>query len=129
MNKLFNIKVAQKKPEKPMPFLDFSINYNRKLNCSMFTAIKPIFIKYNINERVYVRIKGQFYCYATIIKKEIKTLQEIIESGIFLVDVGLRKHDFLELIKKEYSNKKWWKEEQTEFNVYFLEKYVQMELF
>jgi hypothetical protein len=109
--------------------IEFSKNWNNKLLCNVFSTIRPSYKKYDIDEVFEIRIGERFFCYAKVIKSEKTTLKELIFSGANLVDTGLVGKDFLELMSNMYSKKSWWKEEDTEMKIIFLEKIQQLTIF
>ncbi|HWY36845.1 MAG TPA: hypothetical protein VNX68_19525 [Nitrosopumilaceae archaeon] len=109
--------------------IEFSKNWNNKLLCDVFSTIRPSYKDYNIDEVFDVRIGERFFCYAKVLKSEIKTLKEIISSGAQFVDTGLNGRDFLILMSNMYSKKSWWKGEDTEMKIIFLQKIQQLSIF
>ncbi len=109
--------------------IDFSKNWNNKLLCDIFSTIRPSHKKYGIDEVFDIRIDERFFCYAKVLKSENKTIKEIISSGAHLVDTGLNEKNFFNLMSNMYSKKTWWKGENTEMKIIFLEKIQQLTIF
>lgn len=109
--------------------LEFSKNWNNKLLCDIFSTIRPVYKKYNVDEVFDIRIGDKFFCYAKVLKQENTTLKEIILSGAHMVDTGLNEKDFLKLMSNMYSKKSWWADENTEMKIIFLEKIQQLTIF
>lgn len=109
--------------------IEFSKNWNSKLLCNVFTTIRPSYKKYSIDEVFDIRIKESFFCYAKVLRSDIKTIKEIISSGAHLTDTGLNGGDFFDLMSNMYSKKSWWKGEDTEMKIIFLEKIIQLTIF
>lgn len=109
--------------------IEFSKNWNNKLLCDIFSTIRPSYKKYDIGEEFDIRIGEKFFCYAKVLKSEIITLKDLISSGAHLVDTGLSGRDFLVLMSSMYSKKSWWKGEDTEMKIIFLEKIQQLTIF
>jgi hypothetical protein len=109
--------------------IEFSKNWNNKLLCDVFSTIRPSYKKYDVDEVFDIRIGERFFCYAKVLKSENITLKEIIFSGAHLVDTGLNGKDFFGLMSNMYSKKPWWKGEDTEMKIIFLEKIQQLTIF
>lgn len=109
--------------------ITFSKNWNNKLLCTCFTTIRPQSKKYDVGDVVDIRIEERFFCYATIISKRVLTLQQVISEGYHFTDTGLHEKEFIELMSTMYSKKSWWKNYNTEMQIVFLEKIVQLNLF
>lgn len=109
--------------------IEFSQNWNHKLLCNVFTTIRPSYKKYSIDTTFDIRIKETFFCYAKVLKTDIKTIQEIVDSGLHLTDTGMNSKDFFILMSTMYSKKPWWKGEDTEMKIIFLEKIIQLTIF
>jgi hypothetical protein len=109
--------------------IEFSKNWNNKLLCDVFSTIRPSYKKYNVDDVFDVRIGEKFFCYAKVLKTEIRTLKDIISSGAHLVDTGLDGRDFLNLMSTMYSKKSWWKSEDTEMRIIFFQKVQQLTIF
>jgi len=109
--------------------IEFSKNWNSKLLCNVFTTIRPSYKKYSIDEVFDIRIKETFFCYAKVLRSDVKTIKEIISSGAHLTDTGLNGGDFFDLMSNMYSKKTWWKGEDTEMKIIFLEKIIQLTIF
>ncbi len=109
--------------------IEFSKNWNNKLLCNVFSTIRPSYKKYDVDEVFDIRIDKRFFCYAKVLTSKDITLKEIICSGAHLVDTGLNEKDFLTLMSNMYSKKNWWKGEETEMKIIFLEKIQQLTIF
>lgn len=109
--------------------IEFSKNWNNKLLCNVFSTIRPSYKKYDVDEVFDIRIDKRFFCYAKVLISKDITLKEIICSGAHLVDTGLNAKDFLTLMSNMYSKKNWWKGEETEMKIIFLEKIQQLTIF
>lgn len=109
--------------------INFSRNWNNKLLCNVFTTIKPANKKCNIDDVFDIRIDGQFYCYAKLIKFETKKISEIISFGMNFIDADMNEKEFLEFMTKKYSKNSWWEEENTEMKIVFLKKISQLTIF
>ena len=109
--------------------IEFSKNWNNKLLCDVFTTIRPAYKSYNTGEAFDIRIGTTHFCYARVLKSENKTLRDIISAGIHLFDTRLNEKEFLALMSTMYSKKPWWKNEDTEMKVIFLQKVQQLTIF
>ena len=109
--------------------IEFSKNWNNKLLCNVFSTIRPSYKKYDIDEVFDIRIDKRFFCYAKVLDSKNITIKEIILSGAHLVDTGLVGKDFFTLMSNMYSKKNWWKGEETEMKIIFLEKIQQLTIF
>ena len=109
--------------------IEFSKNWNNKLLCDIFTTIRPAHKSYNIGIDFDIRIGVTHFCYAKVLKSEIKTLKEIISSGAHFFDTGLNEKEFFILMSNMYSKKPWWKSEDTEMKLIFLQKVQQLTIF
>jgi hypothetical protein len=121
--------VSEKKEEVPsIKRLVFDKNWNNKLLCFCFTVIVPESDKFEIGEKLDIRIKDRFFCYATI--SDIKTfkLSEIIAFGYNMTDCGLEQKDFTNLMLDKYGKKKWWNWNDTKMKLVFLSKVEQLDL-
>jgi len=120
---------SEKKEEVPfIKRLVFDKNWNNKLLCFNFTVIVPESDKFEVGEKLDIRIKDRFFCYATI--SEIKTfkLSEIISAGYNLIDCGLNHKGFMNLMSDKYNKKKWWNGIDTNMKIMFLSKVEQLDL-
>lgn len=109
--------------------INFSKNWNNKLNCFFFTTIRPVSEKYKSGERFDIRINDVFYCYADLIEIKTLTISQITERNYNILDSGLNASEFYDLMSKFYSKKKWWKERETTLQTLFLKKLVQFDIF
>lgn len=126
---LFNIEPIDEKPKDDVLFLDFSNNWNNKLNCFSFTTIRPNSNKYKLNDEVVVRLKDVIYCKAKLVKIRKLSIAEIIEEGVGFTDTGLGENEFYELMESFYSKKTWWKNKETKMVVLFFKRIKQLDLF
>ena len=121
--------VSEKKEETPhIKRLVFDKNWNNKLLCFNFTVIVPESDKFEVGEKLDIRIKDRHFCYATI--SDIKTLKlsEIISVGYNLIDYGLNNKGFLNLMSDKYSKKRWWNGIDTKMKIIFISKVEQLDL-
>ena len=109
--------------------IEFSKNWNNKLLCDVFSTIRPSFKNYKVDEVFDIRIGERFFCYAKVLKSEIRTINNLISSGVQLIDTGLDGRDFFILMSNMYSKKSWWKGEDTEMKIIFLQKIQQLTIF
>lgn len=109
--------------------IEFSKNWNNKLLCDTFSTIRPAYKSYNIGEAFDIRIGTTHFCYARVLKSDNRTIKDIIAFGIHLTDNGLNEKGFLSLMSNMYSKKPWWKNEDTEMKVIFLQKIQQLTIF
>jgi len=109
--------------------LVFSKNWNNKLLCFVFTTIRPNSNKYKEGDIIDVRINERFFCYAKVLGIQVKTISELIAAGHHRVDTGLSGKEFFELMDSFYSKKIWWKGIETEMQIIFFEKIVQLDIF
>jgi len=109
--------------------IDFLKNWNNKLLCDIFVIIRPVNKKYSLDQVVDIRIDDKFFSYAKVLKSEIRTLNDIIASGMFLLDSGMNEKDFRDFINELYSKKSWWKNEDTELKIIFFKKITQLTIF
>lgn len=109
--------------------INFSKNWNNKLICDIFSTIRPSYKEYITDEVFEIKISERHFCYAKVLKSFNLTLKEIVSSGIFLLDTGLNEKDFINLMSNMYSKKSWWKNENTEMKIVFLNKIQQLTIF
>ena len=109
--------------------IEFAKNWNNKLLCDVFSTIRPVSYKYKTDKIFDIRIDERFFCYAKVLKVDKKTIKEIISSGIHCVDTGMNDRDFFSLMSNMYSKKSWWKSDETEMQIIFLEKVQQLTIF
>lgn len=128
MLQLFNLEPIKKENLGEIIFLDFSENWNNKLNCFSFTTIRPISSKYKIGDNIYIRLKERFYGHAKVVDIKIFSIKEIIDLGIYFFDTGLDKKAFFDMMNNMYSKKRWWKDENTKMEVIFIQKIKQLEI-
>ena len=84
--------------------VDFSYNWNNKLQCSSFTSIRLANNKYKIGEKYGVRLKGQFKLFfACVVDKKSLKLKDINEF-IAHLDTGYSALECQSIIKKMYKN-------------------------
>jgi len=110
--------------------VEFSNNINNKLLCNVFVTITPIHKSFSLFETCDIRIDDKHFCYAKVIKTYMASLGSIIESGVHIIDSGLSDDtSYLNHVQQLYSQKKWWKNENTAFRVNFFEKVQQLSIF
>jgi hypothetical protein len=106
----------------------FDKNWNNKLFCQKFIVIAPTSEKLEIGEKLDIRIRDRFFCYATISDKKSFKLSEIISFGYSALDSGLEPKEFLEFMAEEYNKRKWWNGVDTEMQVMFFTKIEQLNI-
>lgn len=124
-----DINPDEKKDSEPIiRRLVFDKNWNNKLLCFNFTVILPISDKYEIGEKLDIRIKERFLCYATI--SDIKTfkLSEITSLGYNRINSGLEQKEFLELMEQSYGKRSCWNGNDTNMQLIFLSKVEQLNI-
>ena len=101
--------------------LNFNINYNNKFLCYKFIIIgTQEFKDLDLDDILQIKIRKNHFCFATIIKKEVLSLDEIIIRGLHFFDMGVSEKEFKEFWSVNSSNK---------FVVLYLEKVTQLKLF
>jgi len=84
--------------------IDFSQNWNNKLNCKCFTTLRLKSEKYKIGNVYEITLKGGTMFFAKIIA--IKTLKiHQINDFIAAIDTGYSVEEMKRLIKTMYKNK------------------------
>ncbi len=83
--------------------INFSINWNNKLDCKAFTTLR-LSSRFNIGDKVEIRLKKAFKCFATIIDKKCFKLKNITEWVAYL-DTGYDKEECKKILEKMYKNK------------------------
>ena len=109
--------------------LEFQKNLNRKFNCDIFSIILPVSKDKKLGQKFCIRLRGQVFCFAFLVKKETLTLAEIIEKECYLLESGLEKQEFVTHIENFYSKKKFWKQTETKFYYLVFKKERQLKLF
>jgi len=109
--------------------IDFSQNWNNKLNNQVFSTIRPKQKNYSINQKYAVYLNETFFCYAKPIFIKIMSLEDLIAGNYHLLDTGMEESEFMELILGFYGKKTWWKEKQTNMNFILFKKIEQLNLF
>lgn len=85
--------------------LDFSYNWNNKLNCTAFSTIRlRNNLKFYVGAKVNVRLKGEDRGTATIVSVSHFTIDKINES-IARLDTGYSAEKCGEIIRTMYKNK------------------------
>lgn len=128
-NLLFETEKQTIKRENKIQILELQENQNRKLNCDVFSMILPATKNKNLGQKFCIRLRGQVFCKATLIKKQTLSLSEVLEKECYLLDSGLEKQDFIIYIENHYSKKKFWKQLETKFDYLIFKKEVQLNLF
>ena len=118
----------KKKSNPTIKRLDFDKNWNNKLLCFNFIAILPTSAKYEIGEKLDIRIKSRFFCYATISRIKTFKISDIITFGYNVIDRGLEEKEFMESMSEQYGSKKFWNDKDTEMQVLFLSKIEQLNI-
>lgn len=108
--------------------LVFDKNWNNKLLCFNFINIVPASDEFEIGEKLDIRIKDRFLCYATISYIKTFKLSEIILFRYNIIDCGLEQKEFLELMATRYDKRKFWKGQDTEMQVMFFSKVEQLNI-
>jgi|ERR1035437_1343757 hypothetical protein len=117
------------KPKK-YPVIEFEKNFNGKLFCDIFTTIVPSKTTYEIRKRFEIRLDNKHFCYAEICDIRIRKIDEIIMSGIAILDSSLLdSNDFLDMMEDKYDKKPWWLSLETKMTVLFLKKVTQLDIF
>jgi hypothetical protein len=84
--------------------IDFSYNWNNKLNCKCFTTLRLKNEKYKVGNVYEITLKGGTMFFAKIIA--IKTLKiSHINDFIAAIDTGYSADEMKQLIKTMYKNK------------------------
>lgn len=83
--------------------LDFTYNWNNKLDCTGFTTIR-VNGNYKVGEIVQVKLNGKPYKRAEIIDKRSFLLHQLTE-GTAMIDTGYGKIETINIFQKMYKNK------------------------
>lgn len=89
-----------------METIDFSYNWNNKLNGRFFTTLRLNNPKYQIGKTFQVRLKGHDLCIAQVVDFKILMLKDI-NSYIAGLDTGYTVPLCKEVIRKMYPTKNW----------------------
>lgn len=95
--------------------INFSYNWNNKLNCKSFTTLR-LSHKYSTGDKVEITLKNKFHCNAEII--DIKRFHlENINNYVAYLDTGYDEIECQNILKKMYKNKNIDWDNQ---NIYFI---------
>ena len=99
--------------------LDFSYNWNNKLDCQAFTTLR-LTDKYNINDTLKVMLRKEFRGFVMVVDKRRFTLNKI-NDFIAYIDTGYNQQECVNILTKMYKNKNidW---EKQEIYFYLLKK-------
>lgn len=86
-----------------MQEINFSFNWNKKLDCKAFTTIR-LSGKYNIGEKIEVRLKKALHCYGEIIDKKNFNIEKITDWIAYL-DTGYDRTECIKILQTMYKNK------------------------
>ena len=109
--------------------INFSQNWNNKLNNNIFSTIRPKSETYKLGAKYVAYLGDLFYCDCNIILIESLSIQEIVDRNYHLTDIGHDKPFFIDLMHSLYGKKKWWKGMETEMNYIIIRKITQLTLF
>ena len=90
-----------------MRTINFSLNWNNKLDNQVFTTIRSTFIPVQPGTSLMINLKGKLYCWAKV-KECIKCKFSDINPLIIWLDTGYEPEQAFELFKTmglDYSNK------------------------
>lgn len=88
-----------------MKKLNFSYNWNNKLNCNAFTTIRLYYDgRFNINDEYEITLKGEHFKYAKVVGIKTFKLPQLNDFMAY-IDTGYDAQKTKDIIKKMYSNK------------------------
>jgi uncharacterized protein YqfB (UPF0267 family) len=94
--------------------IDFSYNWNNKLNCKVFTTFRLQNQKYREGERLEVYLKKEYLGVAEVVSCATLTLNQVTE-GVALIDTGYPLDEFKKIIRRMYKTA-----DREYFNLMFL---------
>jgi len=83
--------------------LNFSYNWNNKLDCKAFTTLR-LSDRFSVGDKVQINLKKKEHSKGIIIDKRIIVLDNI-NNYIAYIDTGYDKEECKEILKKMYKNK------------------------
>lgn len=86
-----------------MQTLDFSYNWNNKLDCKAFTTLR-LSGRFGIEDKIEVRLNKKFKCFGGIVDRKCFKLRDITD-WIAFIDTGYNKIECQNILKKMYKNK------------------------
>ncbi len=89
-----------------MDKLNFSYNWNNKLDCFVFTSIRLATGKYRLGETYQVFLKGSHYCNVKLIDVAVITLDKL-KPWIAYLDTGYDLKEAKAIIQKMYPDVNW----------------------
>jgi len=105
------------KEDKNLRVLDFSYNWNNKLNCKSFTTVR-LSKGINIDDKVLVKFKGKAIMVAQCLSKKV-IFQSSFNEEMARIDTGYRLGEFNAVFSKMYPNADFTK---TPFVWYLFQK-------
>ena len=84
-----------------MEEINFSYNWNNKLNCNAFTTFRMLNQKYRIGRIYKINLNRKFLFEAQIMDMRQILLEEITEIAA-MIDTGLNRTSFIDLVKTMY---------------------------
>lgn len=85
-----------------MEKINFSYNWNNKLDCKYFTTLR-LTKKYNINDKIEISLKNKTICKGTIIDKKAFGYNKI-NNFIAGIDTGYSVQETKDILKRMYKN-------------------------
>lgn len=86
-----------------MDKIEFSYNWNNKLNCMAFTTLRLFNKKYTIGQTYTIKLNGVDICKATIV--DIKPIRlEQVNNYIAYLDTGYNREKCIDIIRTMYKN-------------------------
>lgn len=109
--------------------INFEENYNHKMLCLTFLSVMPQIPEYHIGDKVQLRINDNHFCFAKIWDKREILFKDIFAQNINLIDMNLCQSDYYNFMKDKYGKRKWWKDEETKFDIFWFQKITQLDMF
>jgi hypothetical protein len=82
--------------------IDFSYNWNEKLNCKAFTTIR-LSDRFEIGDHLNVLLKKELRLNARVVNKHYFTLDKLSDTIAYL-DTGYSKEETIDILQKMYKN-------------------------
>lgn len=87
------------------PTLNFSYNWNHKLDCDSFTSIR-LSERFEIGKRYTITLKGKYIATAELVEKK-KIFIDQINEFIARLDTGYHRDVCISILKKMYPDADW----------------------
>lgn len=106
-----------------MKRINFSKNWNNKLDCEFFTTVRPVEGKseYTPGETVEICIDHKLFSKAVVWVDYITRIKNV-NTIVSHIDAGLSPEKFYELIKEIYGNESFWKDKDTYVHMLLLKR-------